>query len=123
MSTQDALHVVVIEDDEDLLRLYEIKFRTAKFAIDFVGFKLAEDAINHMVKSSADLVIIDMQLPDINGYELIEKLFGLFSLYGTKVIVVSGKAEADIRSNGRIPEDVSVFPSLFHSSICWKRCS
>lgn len=103
------MQVVVIEDDDDLLRLYEFKFKYANFAIDFIGFKLAGDAIDHMIKSSADLVIIDMQLPDINGYELIEKLYAPLSLYGTKVIVVSGKAEADIRANGPIPEEVSVF--------------
>ena len=109
MNNLDALQVVVIEDDEDLLRLYEVKFRGADFPIDFVGFKLAKDAIDHMIVASADLVIVDMHLPDINGYELIDTLYTLFSMYGTKVIVVSGMDEVDIRKNGTLPEDVSVF--------------
>ena len=109
MKKLDALQVVVIEDDENLLRLYEVKFGSADFPIDFVGFKLAKDAIDHMIVSSADLVIVDMQLPDINGYELIDTLYTLFSMYGTKVIVVSGKDEVAIRKNGALPDDVSVF--------------
>ena len=109
MNTRDTLQVVVIEDDENLLRLYEHKFKTANFAIDFTGFRLAEYAINHMIASSADLVIVDMQLPDISGYELIDTLYSLFSMYGTKVVVVSGKDEVDIRANGQLPKEVSVF--------------
>jgi DNA-binding response OmpR family regulator len=109
MNKLAALEVVVIEDDESLLRLYEVKFEGADFAIDFAGFKLAKDAIDHMILASADLVIVDLQLPDINGYELIDTLYTLFSMYGTKVIVVSGKDEGDIRSGGALPEDVSVF--------------
>lgn len=109
MNSRDALQVVVIEDDENLLRLYEHKFKAANFAINFIGFSLAEDAINHMISSSADLIIVDMQLPDINGYELIDTLYTLFSMYGTKVIVVSGKDEVDIRANGLLPMEVSVF--------------
>jgi DNA-binding response OmpR family regulator len=109
MNNLNALQVVVIEDDENLLRLYEAKFEGADFPIDFIGFKLAKDAIDHMIVASADLVIVDMQLPDINGYELIDTLYTLFSMYATKVVVVSGMDEADIRKNGALPEDVSVF--------------
>ncbi len=109
MNKLDALQVVVIEDDENLLRLYEIRFANAGFPIDFTGFKLAKEAIDHMIVASADLVIVDMQLPDINGYELIDTLFTLFSMVGTKVVVVSGKDEVDIRKNGTLPDDVSVF--------------
>ena len=103
------MQVVVIEDDENLLRLYELRFKAASFAVDFIGFKRAGDAIDHMMKSSADLVIVDMHLPDINGYDLIGKLYSLFAMYGTKVIVVSGRDEVDIRGNGVLPEEVSVF--------------
>jgi DNA-binding response OmpR family regulator len=109
MDTREALQVVVIEDDENLLRLYELRFKAATFAVDFIGFKRASDAMDHMMKSSADLVIVDMHLPDTNGYDLIGKLYSLFAMYGTKVIVVSGRDEVDIRANGVLPDEVSVF--------------
>ena len=109
MYKRDELQVVVIEDDQDLLRLYEVKFKSANFPIEFIGFKLATDAIKHMMNSSADLVIVDMQLPDINGYNLLDKLYSFFPMYGTKVMVISGKNEFDIRANGLLSDEVSVF--------------
>ena len=109
MENSNALNVVVIEDDESLLRLYEINFRQAQFPIAFNGFKSSIDAINHMFVTSADLVVVDMELPDMNGYELIDSLFAFFGMYGTKVMVISGKEEVDIRSHGNLPSGVSVF--------------
>jgi DNA-binding NtrC family response regulator len=105
-----ALQVVVVEDDESLLRLYEIKFGSATFPILLSAFKNARDAINHLTDNDADMVIVDMQLPDMNGEELIDNLFNLFPMFGTKVIIISGRDEEDIRAHHNLPDDVSVFP-------------
>lgn len=110
MTASTALEVVVIEDDANLMRLYSMRFGAARFPVEFHGFTDAQTAIAHMDGLSADLIIVDMQLPDIDGYALINTLFDRFAMYGTKVIVISGRDEADIRANGALPKDVSVFP-------------
>lgn len=109
-TTSGALHVVVVEDDESLLRLYEVKFGSAPFPIRLSAFKNARDAVYHLTDNYADMVIVDMQLPDMNGEELIDKLFNFFPMFGTKVIIISGRDEDDIRAHHNLPDGVSVFP-------------
>lgn len=106
----DALQVVVIEGDAAMLRLYEEHFFRAGFPIESHGFRNAAEAMRHMIRIPPDLVIVDMQLPEIDGYKLVENISGLFSLLGVDVIAASGADEAALRANGDLPEGVTVIP-------------
>jgi len=68
----DSLHhqkVLVVEDDPTYLRLWERLIHDLGVD-DFVSAKHPEKAIDSLNKQPADLLISDVIMPHINGYEL-----------------------------------------------------
>jgi len=70
---------------------------------DSVEFKLAstgEDAVAAMDSYCPDLVLLDIMMPGIDGYEVCKKIRANPKLSLTKVILVSGKAMVEERLKG-----------------------
>jgi len=65
-------HIVIIEDEksiaETLMYALEVEGYTSKW------FHLAGDALARLEESTADLVILDIGLPDMNGFEACRQL-------------------------------------------------
>lgn len=83
----EQIKVMVIEDDKFLLKAYEIKFKQSNIntilAKDGVaGLSLAE-------KELPSLIILDLMLPKMNGFEVLEKLRSDEKLKNIPVIAVS----------------------------------
>ena len=79
--------ILVVEDDKFLLKAYEIKFKQSDFdvilATDGInGFKLAE-------KEKPSLIILDLMLPRMNGFEFLKKIKSDEKLKNIPIIVVS----------------------------------
>jgi two-component system catabolic regulation response regulator CreB len=65
-------HIVIIEDEKSIAD-------TLMYALQVEGysstwFQLARDALTRLEQASADLVILDVGLPDINGFEACRQL-------------------------------------------------
>ncbi|MCK5085476.1 response regulator [Candidatus Parcubacteria bacterium] len=79
--------IIIIEDDKFLLKAYEIKFKQSDFdvilATDGIsGFELAE-------KEKPSLIILDLMLPGMNGFEFLKKIKSDEKLKNIPIIVVS----------------------------------
>ena len=79
--------ILIIEDDKFLLKAYEIKFKQSDFdvilATDGIsGFELAE-------KEKPSLIILDLMLPRMNGFEFLKKIKSDEKLKNIPVIVIS----------------------------------
>ena len=79
--------ILVVEDDKFLLKAYEIKFKQSDFdvilATDGInGFKLAE-------KEKPSLIILDLMLPRMNGFEFLKKIKSDEKLKNIPIIVIS----------------------------------
>ncbi len=81
------IKIMVIEDDKFLLKAYEIKFKQSNISAILAkdgatGLSLAE-------KESPSLIILDLMLPKMNGFEVLEKLKRSETLKNIPVIAVS----------------------------------
>ena len=79
--------IIILEDDKFLLKAYEIKFKQSDFdvilATDGIsGFELAE-------KEKPSLIILDLMLPRMNGFEFLKKIKSDEKLKNIPIIVVS----------------------------------
>lgn len=79
--------ILIIEDDKFLLKAYEIKFRQSGIEILIatdgeIGFSIAKE-------QKPSLIILDLMLPKINGFEVLEKLKSDKDLKNIPVIAVS----------------------------------
>jgi two-component system aerobic respiration control protein ArcA len=96
--------ILIIEDDETirsaLRRLFEIEGYLVRTAAD--GTQLS-DVLDD---SPINLIILDIGLPWINGYELAEMMKGHPDLKGIPLVFVSGRtSEADIKRGFEVGAD------------------
>lgn len=77
--------IAVIEDEEDLLELLE--YRLGKEGYDVIGFKNGENVEKLLTEESVDLMIVDRNLPGMEGSDLLAHLrrqgFGVPAIFLT----------------------------------------
>src|SRR5262249_51444363 len=80
-------HRVLIEEDEDNRRKgYEQLLQ--KWGCDVLGVATAEDALAKFVSYQPDSLIADVELPGMNGLDLLKQLGA--DLKGVPVIIITG---------------------------------
>ncbi|EKE03645.1 MAG: hypothetical protein ACD_20C00173G0004 [uncultured bacterium] len=90
-------NILIVEDEEDILEL--IKYNLYKEGYDVNGVTSGEDALK-VIKSkevSPDLVILDLMLPDLDGFEVCKFLKNNLLTQHISIIMLTAKgAESDI---------------------------
>jgi len=93
MSTEKK--VLVVEDDHFLAKIYKIKL--AKENIDAIISLDGEEALEIIKKEKPALILLDMVLPGMNGFEILEKVRQEPALKKIPVIILSNLGQdADI---------------------------
>ncbi|HIP02314.1 MAG TPA: response regulator transcription factor [Campylobacterales bacterium] len=82
-----SAHIVLIEDEEDLLELSE--YRLQKEGYEVTGFLSTKHVEELLLEEDVDLLIVDRNLPGVEGSEFIKKLRE--NGYRIPVIFVSAK--------------------------------
>lgn len=89
-SQPTKLHVTIIEDNPGDYLLFE-DFLLEKFQLieikQFINFESASNFFNNY-ESKCDLILLDLNLPDLNGIELINKMLALNSK--VPIIILTG---------------------------------
>jgi C4-dicarboxylate-specific signal transduction histidine kinase len=94
----DNKQKVLIVDDEP--RNQRIIQETLDDAFDLQFASSGEEAMAILENSAPDLVLLDIMMPGIDGYEVCKRIRGQKHLQLSKVILVSGKAMIDERLKG-----------------------
>lgn len=69
---REAVKILAIEDEAQIRRFLQISLEAHGFR--FIEARLGEDGLSRCVEEQPDLVILDLGLPDISGYEAIKRL-------------------------------------------------
>ena len=69
---QKMKKILMIEDDENILELVDIHLKDIH--CETTKANNGTDALKHALKKTFDLIILDINLPDINGIEICKKL-------------------------------------------------
>lgn len=81
--------LLVVDDDKDIVRALGLFFRHEGIACDSAACGLA--GLEKALANAYDLVLLDLDLPDIDGFAVLERLRGAGDT--TPVIIVSGHDE------------------------------
>ena len=117
----EGLDVLVVEDSEDTLMLLSAIFRNKGAHV--ITAASAAEALQSAKDRRPDVVISDIGMPDVDGYEFLRQLKKLPGLGDVPAIAVSGYASDEDRqralSVGYLtlvpkPVDVDVLFDLFH---------
>jgi signal transduction histidine kinase/ActR/RegA family two-component response regulator len=90
-----ALRVIVVEDSRDTLDMIELWLTS--FGCDVQVAARSSDALQLALEVPPDLIISDIGLPEVDGYELIRKLRGTPGLERVPAIALTGYAQEEDR--------------------------
>src|SRR6266568_5525302 len=86
-----AQRIVMIEDEKDIVDLVQYNFRKAGFEIE--SFSRGRDGLESLRRRPADLVLLDILLPDQDGIEICRRLRADERLKAVPVIFLTAKGE------------------------------
>ncbi len=94
-----AAKILLVEDDNNLREIYEARLQAEGYTI--VTAKDGEEALVVAKAEKPDLVISDVMMPRISGFEMLDILRNTDELKETKVIMLTALGQADdkIRAN------------------------
>jgi signal transduction histidine kinase/CheY-like chemotaxis protein len=86
-------HVLLVEDDEDLASVVIASFQDAAVYMEHASSR--QDAIRHCINRRPDLLILDLTLPDGDGFSFVEWLRSQPNLQNLPLVVYSGREVSD----------------------------
>lgn len=105
-----AMHVMVVEDNTDLLHLYRSKLAFWPMA---PVVSLASSGIIGLLmmgRIQPDLLIADLQIPGVDGFSMLRGLRQVPEMCHTRMVAVTGLDAAALERSGGVPEGVEVLP-------------
>jgi len=89
--------VVIIDDDEMSIRLIKYHLKSLFNNIEIETYTSPIDALEriHMLGSKIDVVITDLTMPNISGYDILKSIRE--ALYSISVILITANAYAKIK--------------------------
>ena len=90
--------VLVADDDPIILRLLEVNLGLEGFTVDTAG--RGEDAIRQAQEVHPDVIILDVMMPGMSGYEVAEQLRQDPATSGIPVVFLSARAQEEDRKRG-----------------------
>jgi len=88
--TQGLRRVLVVEDDERQRESIRVLLKSGD--VQIVGVETAAEALNLLKSTTFDCMVMDLSLPDLSGYELLEKMAEQDAVSFPPVIVYTGRS-------------------------------
>ncbi len=90
------MRVLLVEDDTSTAKSIEMMLRSDGYVIDVTD--LGEDGLEIGKLYDYDIIILDLMLPDIDGYEVLRRLRA--ARVRTPILILSGLTELDHKVKG-----------------------
>lgn len=90
--------ILIIEDDLDVAEMLNAYFRVQGYEVFTVNW--GEDGVRSCLATQPDLVILDIRLPDIDGYEVARRLRGDRRTAEVPIIFLTEKRDRSDRLQG-----------------------
>jgi len=88
--------ILVVEDETFLVKIYSVKLKKEGYDVSIATD--GEEAVRMAEEVKPDLILLDLILPKMNGFEALERMRAIPALKNTSVIVLSNLGqEEDIK--------------------------
>src|SRR5215813_9422448 len=91
-----SMRVLLVEDDSSTAQSIELMLKSESFIVDSTD--LGEDGLEIGKLYDYDIILLDLMLPDIDGYEVLRRLRA--ARVRTPILILSGLAELDHKIKG-----------------------
>jgi excisionase family DNA binding protein len=100
--------VLIVEDEPDFRQLFELHLRSWGLPIHLTSVPSGFDALLQIGASRPDLLITDLRMPGIDGFEMLRALKASGAISELDIIVVTALTEHTIAERGGLPPGVKV---------------
>jgi len=83
--------ILLVEDDPFLADIYKTKLNSEGFEVEVA--EDGEKGLKKLEEKNFDLLVLDLVLPEISGYEILEKIRGKFK--DLKILVLSNLSQKE----------------------------
>lgn len=104
--------VLLVEDDNNLREIFEMRLQAEGY--DTVTASDGEEALSIAMKEKPDLIIADVMMPKLSGFEMLETLRAAPEMNNIKVIMMTALGQAEDRIRG---EKLGVVKYLVKSQV------
>jgi excisionase family DNA binding protein len=104
----------VLVDEPDFRQLFELHLRSWGLPIHLTSVPSGFEALLQIGASRPDLLITDLRMPGIDGFEMLRALKAAGTLGELEIIVVTALTAHTITERGGLPEGVSVLYKPLH---------
>jgi CheY-like chemotaxis protein len=106
----------VLAIDDNVQQLKEFKcFLVPKYDLRVV--KSASEALGFLNKSKSDIILLDIEMPNISGFEFLHDIRKIPSYMDVPIIIVSGNTGEDFMKKARNSSAADVLTKPVQSSI------
>jgi len=100
--------VLIVEDEADFRHLFELHLRSWGLPIHLQCVPSGFDALLSIGASRPDLLITDLRMPGIDGFEMLRALRASGAISELEIIVVTALTDHTIAERGGLPPGVTV---------------
>jgi CheY-like chemotaxis protein len=104
--------ILLVEDDNNLREIFEMRLQAEGYQTVVAGD--GEEGLVVAMKEKPDLIIADVMMPKLSGFEMLETLRGAPEMGNVKVILMTALGQAEDRARG---ESLGVVKYLVKSQV------
>lgn len=96
--TQSNASILIIDDDQAIGEMLNSYFEVQGYQVSTVNW--GEDGLNACVEKIPDIVLLDIRLPDLDGYEIVKRLKNNRRTQSVPIIFLTEKRQREDRLRG-----------------------
>lgn len=96
----DAKKILIIEDDADIMKVLKRRLEESRFAV--IEASDGYEGLYKYLRQRPDLIILDIMLPNLNGYEVCREIRREIKDIRTPVVMLTAKGEDYDRIKGKV---------------------
>lgn len=86
-------NILLIEDDPFLIDIYTTKLKESGFKVEVATD--GEEGLRKLIEKKFDLLVLDIVLPRIDGWEILRKVKAVPGLKNLKIVILSNLGQKD----------------------------
>lgn len=98
MERDDEVRVLIIEDDEATAEMYRMRLAADGYVVGVASD--GEEGLRRATTERPDLIYLDVRLPKLDGFEVLEQLRAQPATATIPVIVLTNYGEPELRERG-----------------------
>ena len=94
-----ARRILLLDDEPDLLRALSVRFRAAGFTCETASN--GREGLASVAKGVPDLIVTDLIMPEMDGYELIRRLRANAATASVPIVVMSAMPKHELAEHAK----------------------